>query len=389
MLKNIELINTGDIVYSKANITNKVVSTFRTKVPLHKIIKMKLSNSKIIFCSSAHLYATDNGWEEAQTLKNKFLIYYFRQKEREQTKRIKVVDIEVYQRGYNDRSFSSIISNKERNQGFVEFYDLEIEGEHTYFVENLLVHNCHHSSSWRGIYHRLLEKSMAPMRIGLTATPHVAGGNREQELVCEGLFGPVIDTVTLEEGFTVGFLTRAHATLIKIPVCTKLAMIRSYKDTVRVGIVENPARSRIIVKTALKDVAEGRSCLIYVNQLEHGDRLLDTFEMLGYHDAVFIEGQTESESRLIYKKLFNKKQELKVVIATTVWKEGVTIPTLDCVYIAAGGKKELALLQTIGRGIGRAEGKEVLLIRDFIDSAKYLSEHCIERIGIYLENGWL
>lgn len=49
----------------------------------------------------------------------------------------------IYQRGNNDRSFSSIIEDQERNQGFVEFYDLSVEKHPSYFANDIAVHNCH------------------------------------------------------------------------------------------------------------------------------------------------------------------------------------------------------------------------------------------------------
>lgn len=69
--------------------------------------------------------------------------YIERQKEGGETKRIGVESIEIYQSGNNDESFRGIISNKERNQGYVEFYDLEIDGHPSYFANGILAHNCH------------------------------------------------------------------------------------------------------------------------------------------------------------------------------------------------------------------------------------------------------
>lgn len=69
--------------------------------------------------------------------------YIERQKERSKIKSIRVESIEIYKQGNNDRSFESIISDTERDQGFIEFYDLEIEGHPSYFANDILVHNCH------------------------------------------------------------------------------------------------------------------------------------------------------------------------------------------------------------------------------------------------------
>jgi len=73
-----------------------------------------------------------------------------RQEKRGQIKRIRVENIEIYQPGCNDELFTSIIGHKERSQGFVEFYDLEIDKHPSYYANGILVHNCHMLSrnSW-------------------------------------------------------------------------------------------------------------------------------------------------------------------------------------------------------------------------------------------------
>lgn len=55
----------------------------------------------------------------------------------------RVESVEIYQRGNNDQSFESIIGDKERNQGYIEFYDLQIEKNPSYIANGNMVHNCH------------------------------------------------------------------------------------------------------------------------------------------------------------------------------------------------------------------------------------------------------
>lgn len=66
-----------------------------------------------------------------------------RPQEGRQVKAIRVESVEVYKRGYNDKSFEGVIDDRERNQGFAIFYDLEVENDPSYFVEGVAVHNCH------------------------------------------------------------------------------------------------------------------------------------------------------------------------------------------------------------------------------------------------------
>jgi len=65
------------------------------------------------------------------------------QKENRTPKKIRVESVEIYKRGSNDRSFEGVIGDQERNQGFIEFYDLQIQENPSYIINNVMVHNCH------------------------------------------------------------------------------------------------------------------------------------------------------------------------------------------------------------------------------------------------------
>jgi len=55
----------------------------------------------------------------------------------------RVESVEIYQRGSNDKSFRDIIGDKERNQKYVIFYDLQMTENPSYIANNNMVHNCH------------------------------------------------------------------------------------------------------------------------------------------------------------------------------------------------------------------------------------------------------
>jgi DNA polymerase III gamma/tau subunit len=78
-------------------------------------------------------------WENAQIEKG----YVKRCKENEEARVLRVDRIEVYQPGNNDKSFSGVVTDRDRDREFVEFYDLEIDGHPSYFADGIPVHNCH------------------------------------------------------------------------------------------------------------------------------------------------------------------------------------------------------------------------------------------------------
>lgn len=176
-------VKKGDPIYSIEGST-KVKNVFKNKVALDRVIKLKLSNGKEIITTKQHLFLTDSGWKEAQYLEFKDLVFPFkrkfrtyekeqpflesnnyrkgegdktsrwrgtqyersyikRQKENRQIKPIRVESVEVYESRNRKCSFQSVIGDRERNQGFVIFYDLEIEGHPSYFANDIPVHNCH------------------------------------------------------------------------------------------------------------------------------------------------------------------------------------------------------------------------------------------------------
>lgn len=128
--------------------------------------------------------------------------------------------------------------------------------------------------------------------------------------------------------------------------------------------------------------------MINVNRIEHGKRL----EAMGLEYGVgckFIHGADGDDVRTKVKNALESKR-IKCVIASTIFKEGVNIPSLDCCINAAGGKSEIATLQALGRGLRTTKTKKEVLIIDFKDTSnKWLRSHFRARMKVYRSNGWV
>jgi superfamily II DNA or RNA helicase len=308
-----------------------------------------------------------------------------RSKQRELPIKTRVESVEIYKQGSNDESFSSIIGDKERNQGFVEFYDLEVNGHPSYFASNVLVHNCHHISSLKpkAGYYKVLTSLIAPIKYGFTATTQKES---EAAFALEALIGPVIGETTMQQSISSERLAIPTLKLIAVEPLD-LREIHGYQNIYQKAIVEYRKRNRLIIETAKELNDQGQSVLIYINKLEHGERLLDIAERMNFN-LLFIRGETEDQERENARTALNDKK-IMTVVATVVWKEGVNIRTLDCIIMAGGGKKELSLIQSVGRGLRRTEEKTTALFIDFLDIGRYLSEHCVSRLTTYSKFGWL
>jgi len=142
--KPIEQISVGDRVINLCG-ENVVEKVFRNKVDLSRVLKLQLSDGTVVFCSKDHQFLTSHSPEIWTPVKE--LETTLQSEEGTQITRVGVESIEIYKRGDNDQSFRSVIGNKERNQGFVEFYDLQIANHPSYIANSCVVHNCHQISS--------------------------------------------------------------------------------------------------------------------------------------------------------------------------------------------------------------------------------------------------
>ena len=83
-----------------------------------------------------------SGWERPQIKDQQGQ----RQKENEKVTDIGVACVTRYQQTGGSQFFSDYLSTRDYNRGFVEFHDLEVRGHPSYYVEDVLVHNCHRLS---------------------------------------------------------------------------------------------------------------------------------------------------------------------------------------------------------------------------------------------------
>jgi superfamily II DNA or RNA helicase len=248
-----------------------------------------------------------------------------------------------------------------------------------------MVDEAHRVSSLDSTYAKVLSNIMAPIRIGFTATLPTA---ETAQLSLEALIGPVIGELSIEEASELGILAVPKVRLLKTPFSHTIKSTRRYADVYQVGVVESQVRHNLIVDKVMDHAKRGDITLIFVNRIEHGEMLQDTFMEKG-EQVPFVRGDMKPQERENIKHSLMGRRR-KIAIATTAWREGINIPSLDVIFNAGGGKDELGVIQTIGRGLRRTHGKDEVIIYDIFDpSHHYLISHFGERITLYMELEWL
>ena len=245
----------------------------------------------------------------------------------------------------------------------------------------------HHAQSRTSRF--ILDKCVnATLKIGLSATPFrtedtVEGEEpdadekeqellfREEQISVEECLGPILYEIGYEELIAAGFLLRPVIYTYKLP---KMRIEGNYQSVYKQGVVDNEVLSGLIAKLVKKLTSMGKSVVVQTELRGHSRQL---GELL---DAPVLLGDDTTEDRIRIIDGLTSKKILCVV--STLFEEGLDIPTLDYTINAAGGLSNISTFQRM-RSITRSDGKETCGVIDFVHQCKYLQRHSKVRLKHY------
>lgn len=145
-------------------------------------------------------------------------------------------------------------------------------------------------------------------------------------------------------------------------------------------LLTNKKRLDYISKLCTK-INETGNTLILVDRISAGNELVDR---LG-DKAVFISGATKSDDR---KEHYDeiKIADGKIIVATYgVAAVGINIPRIFNLVLIEPGKSFVRVIQSIGRGIRKAEDKDFVQVWDITSTCKFAKRHLTKRKAFYRE----
>ena len=151
-----------------------------------------------------------------------------------------------------------------------------------------------------------------------------------------------------------------------------------YADCRKKLIFENNFRNNVLKRVieTLRDM--NLKTLVLFQSVEHGRAMS---ELLGER---FISGVTKSDEREESKRNF-LSAEGGVLLASNIFKKGVTLPEVQVIINADEGVEEANTTQRKGRVLGATETKKRSLVIDFFDIYDaYFSEHSQTRLNTYI-----
>ena len=221
-----------------------------------------------------------------------------------------------------------------------------------------------------------------PIRWGLTGTVPKED-YAFQALHC--CIGPVVGKLSASELQEAGHLANCHVNIVQMVDYVE------YKDYQSELKYLTTTTERIAHIARLVDrIKESGNTLILVDRIECGKLLqveLSTlFSLLSDKpDVIFVSGNTKSKTRKEeYDEIATATN--KVIIATYgVAAVGINIPRIFNLVLFEPGKSFVRVIQSIGRGIRKAQDKDHVEIWDITSTCKFAKRHLTKRKQFYKE----
>ena len=212
-----------------------------------------------------------------------------------------------------------------------------------------------------------------PIRWGLTGT--VPKEKFESQALLVSL-GPVIGRLSASELQQQGVLANCHVNIVQL---IDHVEYKDYQSELKY-LLEESGRLDTMANL-VRQVNETGNTLVLVDRTECGRQLV---ARLG-DKAVFVSGATKGTKRQAeYDEVADAVD--KIIVATYgVAAVGINIPRIFNLVLVEPGKSFVRVIQSIGRGIRKAEDKDHVQIWDITSTCKFAKRHLTKRKQFYKE----
>ena len=214
--------------------------------------------------------------------------------------------------------------------------------------------------------------AQVPIRWGLTGT--IPKAQYEAQALYVSL-GNVIGKLSASELQDKGVLAQCHVNIIQLQDHVEFT---NYQSELK-HLLEDKNRLDTIAELVLK-IKDSGNTLILVDRVNAGKEIVDRLP-----NAVFVSGETKlTERKEEYDEVATAND--KIIVATYgVASVGINIPRIFNLVLLEPGKSFVRVIQSIGRGIRKAEDKDHVMIWDITSSCKFAKRHLTQRKSFYKE----
>lgn len=217
--------------------------------------------------------------------------------------------------------------------------------------------------------------SQIPIRWGLTGT--IPKAKFESQALFVSL-GPVINKLAASTLQEKGVLAKCHVNIIQLQDKVEFS---NYQSELK-HLLEDATRLDVIAHRIHSLKVTGNT-LVLVDRVNAGKELVNRIP-----DAVFISGDTKAQVRQEEYDKVSINSGLVLVATYGVAAVGINIPRIFNVVLIEPGKSFVRVIQSIGRGIRKAEDKDFVNIWDITSSCKFAKRHLTKRKEFYRESNY-
>jgi superfamily II DNA or RNA helicase len=214
--------------------------------------------------------------------------------------------------------------------------------------------------------------AQVPIRWGLTGTIPKEAFESQALLVS---LGPVINRLAAVDLQTQGVLAQCHVNIVQLVDAVEHS---NYQSELKY-LLEESGRLDAMAQLIQK-VNDTGNTLVLVDRIAAGTELVARL-----HNAIFISGVTKAGERQEHYDSVAETDD-KIIVATYgVAAVGINIPRIFNLVLIEPGKSFVRVIQSIGRGIRKAEDKDYVQVWDITSTCRFAKRHLTKRKTYYRE----
>ena len=228
----------------------------------------------------------------------------------------------------------------------------------------------------------------AGYRFGLTGT---LDGTQTHKLVLEGLFGPVHQVTSTKQLMEDDHIAQLNIEVIALKYKDEYCKVVSkykYQDEIDF-ITQYEPRKAFIRRLALD--LKGNSLVLYNLVQKHGKPLFNDIREHAEDDrkVFFVSGEVSVDARENIRSITEKEEDAIIVASLGTFSTGINIRNIHNIIFASPSKSQIKVLQSIGRGLRKADDGRDTMLYDIADDLhwkskkNYTLEHAAVRIQMY------
>jgi superfamily II DNA or RNA helicase len=215
-----------------------------------------------------------------------------------------------------------------------------------------------------------------PIRWGLTGT---IPKDEFEAVGCICSIGPVIGSLSSKELQDKGVLADLDINILQLQ--DGVLGFSSYAQELKWLVTDSKRIDQ--VSNIVKGLSNSGNTLLLIDRIATGEMLMERNP-----DWVFISGEMKTTDR---QKEYDEVSDAnnKIIVATYgVAAVGINIPRIFNLVLLEPGKSFVRVIQSIGRGIRKAEDKDYLQVIDLTSNLKYSKRHMTKRKEYYKEQNF-